>query len=81
MSKIVLIRFQDLCHSPGWTPRNDIPLGDDLDCIAVGFLIQEDDKYITIAQATSKCECDDEVLNPFTIPKVNIKETEVITDG
>lgn len=80
MYKIVLIKLQDLCHTPGWTPKELLPNDSDLNCTAVGFLVGEDDKLITIAQAIGSCECED-VLNPFTIPRVNIKEMQVISDG
>jgi len=80
MYRIVRIKFQDLCQSVGWTTKEDIPDEEDLNCIAVGFLISEDDKLVTIAQAIGTCDCGD-VLNPFTIPRVNIQEMEVIADG
>lgn len=73
--KIVVIDWVDSVRAFDWTLIEDV---DDksLDCISVGFLLNETKEHVTIAQNYGSVP--KQVCNLITIPKCSIKNIKEI---
>jgi len=78
-NKVILIEFDDPCHGPGWVSNEEVPKTKDLRCFAVGFEIERTKKYITIAEAISKYNTENEdKLNPLTFEMKNVRNIKTL---
>lgn len=73
VGKIVVIKWIDSVRAFDWTLLDDVD-EKSLDCISVGFIINENEKVVTIAQNYGiKPE---QVCNLITIPRCSIISIE-----
>jgi hypothetical protein len=71
--KLVEINWVDSCGSPTiWEEPEPMP---PLSIISIGYLLEKNDKYVTICQSVSESE---NVGRRFTIPAGCIKKIKVI---
>lgn len=77
MERIVVIDWVDSIRAFDWTLMEDL---DEklLDCISVGFLLNETEEYVTIAQNYGLKP--KQVCNLITIPKCSIKNIRKIKE-
>lgn len=71
--KVVHIEWVDAVSVDGWQhPTMELHPAN---CVSIGFLIKENDKYITICQGYSDADCQNGM---FTIPKGWIKKRKFV---
>ncbi len=76
---IVCIAWEDPCNYSEWAYKQDAEKKTASEVLSIGFLVKEDDQYITLALDISIDEDDDEQFNSYAVvPKVCVRRRRTV---